>query len=97
LSAKNQLTPFSRTIKIETRSPSYAALNPITDKIYISYENAGIIPIINTQKGETESKISADYPTDIAISSKLNKVYVTASSGVYELDASIIVKWSPSA
>lgn len=88
MSARNQLTPLTRAIKIETRSPSYAALNPITDKIYITYENAGIIFIINTRTGDIEKRISADYPTDIIISSKLNKVYVTAARGVYEIDGS---------
>jgi len=77
-----------KTIEIETRSPSYAAINPTANKIYITYEYAGLILIINTQKGEIESKISVDYPTDIIISSSLNKVYVTAANGVYEIDGS---------
>jgi DNA-binding beta-propeller fold protein YncE len=77
-----------RTINTEIRRPSYAAINPNNDKIYITYENAGLILAINTKKGEIENEISADYPTDIAISPSLNKVYVTASSGVYEIDGS---------
>ena len=77
-----------KTIEIESRSPSYAALNPASGKIYITYEYAGLILIIDTKKGETENKISADFPTDIVISPSLNKVYVTSASGVYEIDGS---------
>src|SRR6478672_11476801 len=77
-----------KTIEIEAISPSYAALNPTSGRIYITYEYAGLILIIDTKKGETENKISADFPRDIVISPSLNKVYVTSASGVYEIDGS---------
>lgn len=77
-----------KTIEIEKRNPSYAALNPDTGKIYISYETSNLILIINTRTGEIESKISANYPADIEISSSSDKIYVTAAYGAYEIDGS---------
>ena len=40
-----------KTIETEKRNPSYAALNPDTGKIYISYETSNLILIINNQTG----------------------------------------------
>lgn len=77
-----------KTIEIEKRNPSYAALNPHTGKIYISYETSNLILIINTWAGEIESKISANYPPDIEITSSSDRIYVTAAYGAYEIDGS---------
>jgi hypothetical protein len=75
-----------RTIEIEKGNLSYAALNPIASKIYISYESSNLILIVNIQKGEIERKISANRPRDIDTASTYNKVYVAAAYGVYEID-----------
>ena len=77
-----------RTIETVEGSPTFAALNPNTSKIYISYESPDLILIVNIKKGEIEDKISANHAGDINIASSANKVYVSAADGVYEIDGS---------
>jgi hypothetical protein len=76
------------TIEIEKGSPRYAALNPNTSKIYISCESPDLILIVSIKKHAIESKIPANHPGDIHIKSTENKVYVSASYGVYEIEGS---------
>jgi DNA-binding beta-propeller fold protein YncE len=77
-----------RTIETVEGSPTFAALNPNTNKIYISYESPDLILIVNVKKGVIEDKISANHAGDIDINSIENKVYVSAADGVYEIDGS---------
>jgi DNA-binding beta-propeller fold protein YncE len=76
------------TIEIEKGSPRYAALNPNTSKMYISYESPDLILIVSIKKREIESKIPANHPGNIHINYIKNKVYVSATFGVYEIDGS---------
>jgi DNA-binding beta-propeller fold protein YncE len=78
----------NRSIEIEKGNPGYAALNPNTSKIYITYESHDLILVVNINKGVIESKISADRPGDIDINPITNKVYVSAAYGIYEIDGS---------
>ena len=77
-----------KTIEIENRNPSYAAFKSQHRQDIHFVQNSGLILIINTHQGEIESKISVDYPMNIVVSSSLNKVYVSATNGVYEIDGS---------
>lgn len=78
----------NRSIEIEKGNPGYAALNPNTSKIYITYESHDLILVVNINKGVIESKISADPPGDIDINPITNKVHVSAAYGIYEIDGS---------
>jgi DNA-binding beta-propeller fold protein YncE len=77
-----------RTIETVEGSPTFAALNPNTSKIYISYESPDLILIVNIKKVVFEDKIPANHAGDIDITSSGDKVYVSVADGVYEIDGS---------
>jgi hypothetical protein len=76
------------TIEIEKGNPRFAALNPNTGRIYISSESPDLILIVNIKKGVIESQIPANSPGEININCIENKVYISASYGIYEIDGS---------
>jgi YVTN family beta-propeller protein len=77
---------INRSIKIEKGTPSYAAINPNTNKIYISYSNSNFILIINLINGSIEARIAANSPGNIAVNNVTNKVYVSSRYGILEID-----------
>jgi DNA-binding beta-propeller fold protein YncE len=76
-----------RSIEIEKGVPGYAAVNPNTNTIYISYTSSNFILVIDISKGSAGSKILANSPRNIAVNQVTNKVYVSSSDGIYEIDA----------
>lgn len=77
-----------RSIEIEKGNPRYAALDPNSGKIYITYESRDLVLILNINNYTVENKISVDRPGEIDINSIENKVYVSAPYGIYEIDGS---------
>jgi DNA-binding beta-propeller fold protein YncE len=76
-----------RSIQIEKGTPGYAAVNPSTNRIYISYSHSDFILIVNLTNGLIEGKISANSPGNIVVNQKTNKIHVSSDDGIYEIDA----------
>ncbi len=76
-----------RSIKIEKGTPGYAAVNPNTNKAYISYHSSNLIIVINLEKGTIENKIQLISPAKIAVNHVTNKVYVSSADGIFEIDS----------
>ncbi len=75
-----------RSIRIEQGSPGYAAVNPNTNTIYISYPSSNFIIVVNLEKGTIDKKIQLTCPGNIAINIVTNKVYVSSAYGICEID-----------
>jgi YVTN family beta-propeller protein len=75
-----------RSIQIEKGSPRYAAINPNTNLIYISYPTYNFILIVNLSNGSMEGKIPVNLPGNIVINNVTNKVYVSSAYGICEID-----------
>lgn len=78
----------NRTIKIEEGTPGYAAVNPYTNIMYISYPFSNFILVVNISKGFIHEKIVASSPGNIVVNQVTNKVYVSSADGIYEFDGS---------
>jgi len=76
-----------RSIPIEKGAPGYAAINPNTNIIYISYTSSNFILIVNITEKSIEGRISANSPRNIIVNQVTNKVYVSSTDGIYEIDA----------
>lgn len=75
-----------RPVHIEQGTPRYAAINPNTNLIYISYPTSNFILIVNLSNGSIEDKIPVNSPGNIVINNVTNKVYVSSTYGICEID-----------
>lgn len=66
--------------------PSYVAINPSTNRAYISYTSSNFIIILNLEKGTIENKIKATSPRDIFVNNDANNVYIWSAWGTIEID-----------
>ena len=76
-----------RSIRIEQGAPGYAAVNPNTNTIYISYPSSNFISVLNLVKGTIENKIQLSCPGNISVNDVTNKVYVCSAYGICEIDS----------
>jgi len=77
-----------RSIEIEKGVPRYAAVNPNpnTNIIYISYTSSNFILIANIINGSIEVKIPVNSHGNIVVNDVTNRVYISSSDGIYEID-----------
>lgn len=80
------ITLSIRSIQIEKGVPGYAAVNSNTNIIYISYTSSNFILVINITNGSIQGRISANSPRNIVVNAVTNKVYVSSTDGIYEID-----------
>jgi YVTN family beta-propeller protein len=77
---------INKSIQIEKGAPGYAAVNPNTNKIYISYPTSNFILAINLNRGSIDAKIPANSPGNIVVNSVTNKIYASSAYGICEID-----------
>jgi hypothetical protein len=77
-----------RSIEIEKGVPRYAAVNPNTNTniIYISYTSSNFILIANIINRSIEVKIPDNSHGNIVVNDVTNRVYISSSDGIYEID-----------
>ena len=77
-----------RSIEIEKGVPRYAAVNQNTNTniIYISY-TSNFILIANLINGSIEVKIPVNSHDNIVVNDVTNRVYISSSDGIYEIDS----------
>ena len=78
---------INKSIPIEKGIPGNAAINPNTNRAYISYTSSNFIIIVDLEKGSIENKIKATSPRNIFVNSDTNKVYIGSAWGTIEIDA----------
>ena len=78
-----------RSIEIEKGVPRYAAVNQNTNTniIYISYTSSNFILIANLINGSIEVKIPVNSHGNIVVNDVTNRVYISSSDGIYEIDS----------
>ncbi len=68
-------------------NPSYAAVNPVTNRVYVANENDGTVSVID---GSTNTVIATPSvglsPYDVAVNPATNQIYVTFSDNVAVID-----------
>jgi YVTN family beta-propeller protein len=77
-----------RSIHIAKGVPAYATVNSKTNIIYISYPTSNFILAVDLNNGSINAKIRANTPGNIVVNSVTNKVYVSSSDGIVEIDGS---------
>jgi len=80
-----------RSIEIEKGVPRYAAVNQNTNTntniIYISYTSSNFILIANLINGSIEVKIPVNSHGNIVVNDVTNRVYISSSDWIYEIDS----------
>lgn len=76
-----------RSIQIEKGVPGYATINPNTNTAYICYTSSNFIIVVNLEKGTIDNKIQLTCPGNISINRVTNKVYVSTTYGICEIDS----------
>jgi DNA-binding beta-propeller fold protein YncE len=77
-----------RSIQIEKGESLYAAVNPKTNRVYISYPFDRLLLSINTDSKSVEAKIHMDGVGNIAVNPITNTVYIRSHDGIDVIDGS---------
>jgi DNA-binding beta-propeller fold protein YncE len=76
----------AETIRIEKGVALYAAVNPKTNLIYLSYPISNFILVADLTSRSFRQQLYVDSPGNIAINSVTNRIYVSSADGIYDID-----------
>ena len=73
---------INRPIQIEKGESLYAAVNPETNRVYISYPFDRLVLSINTDSKSVDAKIRLDGVGNIAVNHITSMLYVRSYNGI---------------